>query len=136
MKRLELPRDEIAFRKEYSKLVESKSLTTVFRPGNRIFPNWRGYKPGEKLTARIISIVGDDSTFTPPVFTDFKECVIVKEIKLVSLSNLSDIDFIGSSDDIKNRSELISHLKQIYGKEPGEYDELVTKIVLSYGCES
>ena len=37
---MDLPRDEMAFRKRYQSLVEGEQLTTVFRPGDRVSPTF------------------------------------------------------------------------------------------------
>jgi hypothetical protein len=67
---MELPRDEMAFRKQYEDLLCARELTTVFRPGNRLYPNWRGYSPGEVVTARVIERCGSDELRVPPLFND------------------------------------------------------------------
>ena len=132
MKRLELPREEMAFRKEYADAVDSGDLTVVFRPGDRVFPKWRGYKKGEMITARIIERVGDDSKMRPPVFSDFKRDFIIKNIEVVRLDALSESDFIGSSDDVADVTGLINQLSWIYHKAPKDYGNEVTRIEIEY----
>lgn len=132
MKRLELPRDEIAFRQEYEDVVLNEQLTVVFRPGNRVFPVWRGYKQGELITARIIKTPGDDSKFIPPVFTEDKKELIIRSIRTFHLSDLKPSDFVGSSDDVKSVEDLKKHLLWIYKKEPSEFNFEVTRIELEY----
>jgi hypothetical protein len=132
MNRLYLPRDEIAFRKNYASLVENASLKTVFRPGNRLYPNWRGYKEGEIVYARIIEQTGNDDDLVPPIFNNYNRKVRIKNISIKSISDLDTKDFEGSSDDIKSVEDLKKHLYQIYKKEPDEYKNLVTRIELEY----
>ncbi|MCF7798395.1 hypothetical protein K9M74_00670 [Candidatus Woesearchaeota archaeon] len=132
MNRLELPRDEIAFRKEYESLVEHGLLTTIYRPGNRIYPEWRGYKPGELVTARVIQQPGNDALMIPPRFKDIARPVKIKNIQLKSLDELSAQDFMGSSPDVQSVNDLINHLQWIYTKTPAEYNNQVTKIELEY----
>ena len=132
MKRLELPREEMAFRKEYADAVYSGDLTVVFRPGNRVFPNWRGYKKGEIITARIIERVGDDSRMLPPVFSDFKRDFMIKNIEVIGLDELSETDFLGSSDDVADVQGLIDQLSWIYHKDPKDYGNEVTRIEIEY----
>lgn len=132
MKKLELPRDEMAFRKEYEDLVLDEKLTVVFRPGNRVFPVWRGYKKGEIITARIIEMPGDDSKFITPIFNDTKKTLIIKNIEVKKLSELSDSDFAGSSSDVLNVFDLEKQILWIYKKPLLDFDNLVTRIEFEY----
>ncbi len=134
MSRLELPRAEIAFRSEYEKIVLDEKLTVVFRPGDRVFPAWRGYKKGELITARIIQTLGDDSKLIPPIFTEDKKELMISDIKVVKISNLKESDFFGSSDDVKNVKDLEKQINWIYGQTLSYFDNVVTLIKLEYVC--
>lgn len=131
-KQLELPRDEIAFREEYEELVKKEELKTIFRPGNRIYPNWRGYIQGEIVTARIIEQIGNDDLFIPPKFKEFKKKVKINKISLIQINQLNEKDFENSSEDVKSINDLKIHLNKIYKKDISEYDNLITKIELEY----
>jgi len=132
MSRLELPRNEMAFRKRYEHPVFDETLTTVFRPGNRMFPNWRGYKKEEQITARIIEKVGNDAKFIPPVFTKNKKQVKIKNIEVIDINNLNKKDFIYSCPNVKTSDDLKKQFVWVYNKEPEEYNNIVTKIELEY----
>ncbi len=132
MSKLKLPRSEIAFRKEYKELMQQKFLTTVFRPGNRVFPSWRGYALGEVVTARIIEKPGNDLLHIPPTFNDVKILLRIKSLEIKSLSELMLEDFVGSSPDVQSVSDLKNHLERIYKKLPEEYDETITRIEFEY----
>jgi hypothetical protein len=73
-----LPRDEMAFRKRYEPLLVGRKITAVFRPGNRVFPNRRGYIAGETVTARVIERCGSDTIGLPPQFNDIRIPIRIK----------------------------------------------------------
>ncbi|BBM87801.1 hypothetical protein [Candidatus Uabimicrobium amorphum] len=130
---MNLPRDEMAFRKQYQGLVLQRKLTTIFRPGNRIYPNWRGYKPGEVVTLRVIEKVGDDAKKIPPTFNDIKLKIKIAEIQVKNIEELSQKDFIGSSEDVQDITSLKQHLSHIYRKPISSYHkQLVTQITIAY----
>lgn len=129
---MELPRDEMAFRADYEILLSQQSLTTVFRPGNRIFPKWRGYKHGEVVTGRIIKCCGCDKENTAPVFTDLKIPLRVVQIETIPVSELSAQDFLGSSWDVTDADSLNQHIQRIYNKPLSAYGNVVTRIALDY----
>ena len=127
-----LPRDEMAFRKTYEPLVVDRKLTTVFRPGNRVFPNYRGYKPHEIITARIIEKPGSDASNIPPLFNDIKMAIQISQIETFMVDELEDAHFLGSSPDVQSVKDLLDHLCAIYQKPISEYDNQVTRIEFNY----
>ena len=129
---MELPRNEIAFRKEYEELVLLNALTTVFRPGNRVFPHWRGYKPGEVVTARIIEKTGCDELEIPPTFNHHKVKVQIAAIRTYRIDDLLPDHFTGSSPDVTDVASLRDHLAYIYGKPVSHYGDEITRIELAY----
>ena len=129
---MDLPRDEIAFRKDYEKLVVAGSLTTIFRPGNRIFPNYRGYKLAEVVTARIIEKPGSDVEEIPPLFNDIKIRVSIEDIEAVNVYALQPDAFSGSSPDVQNVKDLLQHLEHIYREPISAFDNVITRISLRY----
>lgn len=129
---MDLPRDEIAFRADYELLVYKQTLTTVFRPGNRIYPNWRGYKLGEVVTGRIIERCGCDERSIPPVFKRARVPLRIARIEALSLADLAPSDFGGSSADVCDVDSLKAHINRIYSKPLGEYDNIITRIELEY----
>ena len=130
---LNLPRDEIAFRKEYQELTLKRKLTTVFRPGNRVYPNWRGYKEGEIVTLRVIEKCGCDEEFIPPTFNKIKLKVQIASIKVIDIETLDTRHFYGSSPDVHDIPSLKKHLGRIYRKPDSYYDdEQVTQICIRY----
>ena len=135
MKRLELPRDEIAFRKIYKDLIIKNKITTVFRPGKRVCGDFRGYCPGEIVKIRIIEKTGADWAMLPPEFEkDFVKKIKMIEIKSLLLKDLKKKDFAGSSLDVFDKNSLIHHLGIIYNLpiEELQDDSLVTKITFQY----
>jgi len=129
---MDLPREEMAFRKNYETLVKQRRLTTVFRPGNRLYPNFRGYKPREIITARIIEKPGSDQRKIAPVFNEVRMPVRIAEIHALNIHDLTPADFEGSSPDVQNIHDLINHLEFIYREPLATYDYEVTRIHIKY----
>jgi hypothetical protein len=127
-----LPRNEMAFRKRYRGFLVDRSLTTVFRPGCRIFPNWRGYREGEVVSARIISRVGSDELGIPPEFDDFRRPIRIESLRHCALDLLDDDAFCGSSPDVFDRESLVVHLGAIYPAPLEAFGNCITRIGFSY----
>lgn len=129
---LELPRDEMAFRLSYEPLLVARTLTTVFRPGNRLWPNWRGYRPGEIVTGRVIARPGSDALGIPPEFTPARFPIEIGTIKVMAPDILTAGDFTGSSPDVHDVPSLLDHLMSIYGKPLSAFGDPVTRIQFAY----
>ncbi len=129
---LEMPRDEMAFRRQYEPMLVARTLTTVFRPGNRLWPNWRGYQPGEHVTARIIAQPGSDALRIPPDFTATRIPIEIVDIKVVALHDLTADDFVGSSLDVHDAASLRAHLVEIYDQPLSDFGDMVTRIAFAY----
>ena len=127
-----LPRDEMAFRWRYRDLLLKRALTTVFRPGDRTYPNWRGYCEGETVTARIIRMPGSDERGVPPQFDDLRIPIRIRAISVSSIDALGHEAFSGSSPDVHDRASLAEHLRHIYGRPISAFDNQVTRIAFAY----
>jgi hypothetical protein len=127
-----LPRNEMAFRERYRAFLFDRSLTTVFRPGCRIFPNWRGYLEGEVVSARIISRVGSDELGIPPEFDDFCRPIRIESLQLCALDALDGNAFLGSSPDVFDCESLVAHLSAIYVAPLVTFSNCITRIGFSY----
>jgi hypothetical protein len=121
----------MAFRKEYEPFLRARSVTTVFRPGDRRFPAWRGYEPGEVVTARVIERVGSDSLGIPPMFSDLRVPIRIEDVQLRAARLLTSDDFAGSTPDIGDVAALCAHLQAIYGKSVDDYGGIVSRITFS-----
>ncbi len=129
---LVLPRNEMAFRKQYEPLLNARKLTAVFRPGNRVFPNRRGYIVGETVTARVIERCGSDRLGLPPQFNDTRIPILIKRIGVSCIDCIEERDFAGSSPDVFDRNSLIEHLTWIYREPIDCSGATVTKIQFEY----
>lgn len=129
---MDLARDEMAFRKTYEPYVFNRELTTVFRPGNRLYPNYRGYKPLEVVIARIIEKPGCDIQNIPPTFSHFKAPIRISDIRTIEIDALTPSDFNGSSPDVQNVTDLLEHLEFIYEQPIEVFDNTVTRIQIQY----
>lgn len=129
---MDLPRDEMAFRKRYEALLCAHEITTVFRPGNRLYPNRRGYIPGEVVTARVIERCGSDDLGVAPQFNEMKIPIQITSLTAKSLDQMQMNDFCGSSPDVYDRKSLRAHLGYIYGKPIECFNGVVTKITFEY----
>jgi hypothetical protein len=127
-----LPRDEMAFRARYRELLLARALTTVFRPGDRIHPSWRGYSVGEIVTARIISQPGSDELGVPPKFDDIRIPIRIVALSVSSIETLGPDAFLGSSPDVFDAAGLAQHIYQIYGRPVADFDNQVTRIAFVY----
>jgi hypothetical protein len=127
-----LPRDEMAFRARYRELLLARVLTTVFRPGDRIYPSWRGYSEGEIVTARIISQPGSDELGVPPKFDDIRIPIRIEALSVSRLETLGRDAFLGSSPDVCDAASLSRHLHQIYGRPMTDFGNQVTRIAFAY----
>jgi hypothetical protein len=122
----------MAFRSIYRDLLLQRALTTVFRPGDRIYPNWRGYSEGEIVTARIIRMPGSDEQGVPPEFDDLRIPIRIKAIGVSSIDALGRDAFSGSSPDVCDRASLAAHLHHIYGRPISAFGNQVTRIAFAY----
>jgi hypothetical protein len=127
-----MPRDEMAFRGQYEPMLLARTLTTVFRPGDRRWPNWRGYRPGETVTARVIAKCGSDALGIPPEFTSRRIRIRIRTIDVLHPDLLTADDFIGSSPDVHDQASLLAHLFDIYGRPLAVFGGNVTRIHFDY----
>ncbi|MEY4555893.1 MAG: hypothetical protein RL093_1012 [Pseudomonadota bacterium] len=129
---LVMPRDEMAFRRRYEPLLFDRTLTTVFRPGDRRWPNWRGYRQGEIVTARVIARPGSDALGIPPEFTSTRIPIEIVDIGVFAPEALTGGDFAGSSPDVQDTGSLLVHLLGIYGRPLSDFGDVVTRIQFAY----
>lgn len=111
-----LDRTDISLRTEDLVDLQEKQKITIFRPGNRIYPQNRGYTSWEVVKARIISIPWSDEKWIPPTFSEIVELVKIQTTTLLDLS-LSDIDFSNSLHYIQSREDLTRWVDRIYKKD-------------------
>lgn len=129
---LDMPRDEMAFRRRYKPMLFARTLTTVFRPGNRLWPNWRGYRLGEIITARVIARPGSDALGIRPEFTSTRIMIEIVDIQVLAPETLTADDFLGSSPDVHDAGSLRVHLLGIYGRPLSAFGDVVTRIQYAY----
>lgn len=132
VKPLDLPRDEMAFRLTYEPLLLNRSLTTVFRPGDRRWPKWRGYRPGETVTARLIVQSGSDALGIPPIFNALRMRIQIEAIDVLAPTDLRPEDFAGSSPDVHDEASLRAHLFDIYGQPLEAVGDIISRIRFRY----
>ncbi len=129
-----LPRDEMAFRGRYQGLLLDRKITTVFRPGDRVWPSWRGYIEGETVTARVIERSGCDELRVAPRFNRIKVPIRIRDLTVFDADALEPEDFEGSSPDVQDRDSLLAHLFDIYGKPIEAFGGKVTRIRFAYAA--
>lgn len=110
-----LDRNDISFRQEDENDLKKENIT-VFRPGNRIYPENRWYIEWEVVKARIIKIPGDDKKWIAPVFSDTAELVKIKTIDLLDFEKIEETHLCNSLECIKSREDLLRYLEKIYKK--------------------
>jgi len=133
-----LDRNEMAFRQIYAHLLSSQQLTTVIRPGRRTGTDWRGYDPGDIVTARIIKNVGADWAHIAPEFLDEAYQICIEEVQKLHLREITQKHFRGMSHDIHDKQSLIYHLGTIYNLpiEVFSDESEITRISFSYTNQS
>lgn len=130
---MQLPRDEMAFRKRYETLLLMRAITTVFRPGDRVYPAWRGYRLGEVVVARVIEQAGCDAVGHPPVFNDDVRLPIqITSLDVIEIGAFEPAHFAGSAPDVHDRASLEAHLMNIYQKPISAFGDRVTRITFDY----
>lgn len=122
----------MAFRRPYQPLLAAKTLTVVFRPGDRRYPAWRGYAEGETITARVIAKPGSDARGIPPTFNRFRAHIRIEDVAVSPVASLAPADFAGSSPDVQDVASLRAHLLGIYGRPIESYGDIVTRIRFTY----
>lgn len=127
-----LPRDEMAFRKQYEALLLQRKIATVFRPGNRVHPNRRGYMVGETVAARVIERCGCDRLGVPPLFNDVRVPIRITQLTVFFIDCVKEADFRGTSPDVFDRRSLIDHLLWIYREPIDSFNRTVTRIGFRY----
>jgi hypothetical protein len=118
------PRDEIWLRKVYEPEIISGLLTRIFKPGNRNYPNPKGFKIGEEIKIRVVDIPGNDETKCIPVVKDYYRNATIDSIKVTDLNSLKKEDFIGASTDIYNNISLRYNLGLLYNDIPESFDKI------------
>lgn len=133
--RLELPKDEMAFRRIYRDLLEKELLTTVFRPESRECHDERGYCVGQIVKARVLDVPGSDKNGTQPSFLEeVHKIICIENVEVKTIGSLIKKDFQGSSPDIQNVESLRYHLGIIYNLDPSDItnEKVITKITYSF----
>ena len=132
---LNLPKDEMAFRKIYLDLLEQEKITTIFRPGKRDCGEVRGYCPSQLVTAKVLENIGADWAEVPPKFIEgFSKNIVIKSAEVKKIKDFTNADFIGSSPEVHDIKSLKYHLGVIYNLSLSSLsdDALVTKITFEY----
>jgi len=112
------PRNDIWERKPYEALIADGSLTTFFRPGDRVTQtNEKIFKNGETLTMRILEKPGCEERGFVPIFDSnhFRHIKVV-EIYRKNIEKLTAQDFKGSSPDVQNITQLRYNLGITYNR--------------------
>lgn len=133
--RLLLDPNEMAFRKVYRSLLENMKVTTIFRPGRRLCGDYRGYCSEQEVIIKIIDKTGADWAMLPPKFVeDFSKKVIIKDVQVKTLAEVTKEDFAGATEDIRDVTSLKYHLGVIYNLSDKELtdDFAITKTIFEY----
>jgi hypothetical protein len=125
------PRDEIWIRNVYEPEVMSGSLTRIFKPYNRIYPNNKGFKLGEEVKVRIVDVPGNDVTNCRPLVREDYRRATIENLVVTNIEKLKPKDFKGSSKDVYDITSLRYNLGLIYGNIPEAFD-VITIIDIKY----
>lgn len=129
---MEYPRDDLWERKPYEPLIADGSLTTFYRPGDRVNQNnKKHFRTGETLTIRILEKPGDEERRLVPLFNGhFRKARVVKIYKK-NIENLTEEDFEGSSPDVQNILQLRYNLGITYNRPIDSFEE-ITVVKVKY----
>lgn len=124
--------DAIGFRMAYRNLVLSGALKTIFRPDNDKYQEL--YSTGSLVEGRIIKRPGCSAEGILPIMTDDQVILRVKSCNRVRIEDLTYVDFLESSPDVKTQLALGFHLALIYNEDKGTFspDKWVVRIVVEY----
>lgn len=122
-----LDRNDLSFRQEEKKDLLSQDKITVFRPGNRIYPEHRWYIPGEVVKARVIDVPWNDKEHKEPIFSDTVELVKIQTIHILKTEDIHENDFKNSWAYIKTKDDLAKYLKTIYVQVPKDITKIEIK---------
>jgi hypothetical protein len=129
---MEYPRDDLWERKPYESLIADGSLTTFFRPGDRVNQNnKKHFKKGETLTIRILEKPGDEERGLVPVLNGHIRKARVADIYKKNIENLTSEDFKGSSPDVQDVLQLRYNLGITYNR-PVELFKEITVVKVEY----
>lgn len=128
--------DTMYFRKMYRRALESREITTIFRPGDRTrIGHGKGYRPGEIVEIKLLDKVGADwANLAPKLVDGFGILAEIVETEAVTISALKPKDFKGSSEDVRDAKTLRYHLALIYNIDDRELtdDALITRTTFKY----
>jgi len=132
MNKQSYPRNDLWERKPYESLIAEGSLTTFFRPGDRVNQtNEKYFMLGETLTIRILEKPGDEERgFVPILNNHFRKARVV-EIYKKNIEDLTQGDFEGSSPDVQNILQLKYNLGITYHKPIDSFKE-ITRVKVEY----
>jgi len=124
-------RNHITLKKFYRSEVKDKSLTRIFRPGNRECPNEKCYFGTQKVFIKILDIGGSDYHKIEPIHLKEKYPVEIINSKCLKLKDLKKLDFKNCGSDLKNIETLKSHLGLIYNLEKSILDDKNFEITIT-----
>ncbi len=119
-----LDRDEIGLRQEDENDLLAKERLTIFRPGNRIYPQKRWFMQWEVVKARIIDKPWNDREKIAPTFSTIVKLVKIQTIKVLRQEELIEDDFRNSLEYVQSSEDVKKYLENIYKEIP----ETITKI--------
>jgi hypothetical protein len=118
------PRDELWIRKVYEPEVMDGSLTRIFKPGDRNYPNPKGFKISEEIKIRVVEIPGNDETNCIPVVKDYYRKATIDSITVTEIASLKSEHFIGASKDIYDTKSLRYNLGLLYNNIPESFNKI------------
>lgn len=125
------PRDELWIRKVYEPEVVDGTLTRIFKPDNRLYPNTKGFNINEKVKVKIVEIPGNDKTRCMPIVNKNYRMATINNMIVTDINSLRKKDFIGASKDVYDAKSLRYNLGLLYDKTPESFDK-ITIIDIKY----
>ena len=113
---------ELWFRLAYKKLIINKEMTAAIRPDIRKCPAPKCTNENDKAKIKILLKPGDEAKGLMPLFDDFETTVMIKEIIIKPLKDLTAKDLKNCSPDCQTPELARYHLALIYNQEFNDED--------------
>ncbi len=122
---------ELWFREQYLEQIKEKKLKTAVRPGNRTYPNPKWVNKEEIVKIRILKKNGNDLLNIAPEFNGYETRAVITNLEVKTIQEVNNTDLVNCSSDCLTLKDMKEHLKNIYGREFND-NEQVTILKFDY----
>ncbi len=123
--------DELWFRFPYRALLKDKRLKLIIKPGDRRYPNPKGFKEHQKVRLRVLQEPGAEKWNLLPIFDGFEARARILKIVVKELGWTRKAELKFASPDCQSRELIKYHLGLIYNQE-FSYEDIISLIHFEY----